>query len=94
MGVMKENRQMPVAVESVGHRKTRVRTILQTENAPPPEGCGPQRSRLSNSSQDAEEVLSEFLKITQCAMVNIVVCPCLHPSLTHHRNINPFENKV
>ena len=91
---MKEYRQMPAVVESVGHRKARVRASLQTE------GCGPQWPRSSNPSQDAEEVLSGFLKITQHAMVkrrswvNIAVCPCLHPSLTHHRNINPFENKV
>ena len=55
---------------------------------------------LINPSQDVEEVLSGVLKITQRAMikrrnwVNIAVCPCLHPSLTHHRDINPFENKV
>ena len=54
----------------------------------------------SNPSQDAEEVLSGFLKITRRAMVkrrswvNIAVCPCLHSSLTHHRNFNPFMNKV
>ena len=47
-----------------------------------------------------EEVLSGFLKITQHAMVRrgslvtTAVCLCLHPSLTHHRSINPFENKV
>ena len=56
--------------------------------------------RLSNLSQDVEEVLSGFLKITQCAMVkrrswvNIAVYPCLPLSLIHHRNINTFENKV
>ena len=49
--------------------------------------------RLSNPGQDAKEVLSGFLKITQRAMatrrswVNIAVCACLHSSLTHHRNI-------
>ena len=56
--------------------------------------------RLSNPSQDAEDVQSGFFKITQRAMVkkrswvNMPVCPCLHSSLTHHRNINPFANKV
>ena len=37
MSVMKEYRQMPAAVESVGDRKARLRVSLQTE------GCGPQR---------------------------------------------------
>ena len=36
-GVMKEYRQMPAAVGSVGDRKARVRASLQTE------GCGPQQ---------------------------------------------------
>ena len=72
---------------------------LQTENVPL-EAVALSDPRLSNPSQDAEEVLSGFLKITQRAMVkrrswvNITVSHCLHPSLTHHRNINPFENKV
>ena len=45
-------------------------------------------------------MLSGFLKIAQRAMVkrrswvSIAVCRCLHSSLIHHRNINPFENKV
>ena len=97
--VMKEYRQVPVAVESVSERKARVRTSLQTGNAQL-RAVALRNLRLSNLSQDADEVLSGFLKITQCAMVkrrswvNIAVCPCLHPSLTHHRNINPFENKV
>ena len=91
MGVMKEYRQVPVAVELVVHRKARVRASLQTE------GGGPQRPPVEQPSQDAEEVLSGFLRITQRAMVkrsswvNIAVCPCLHPSFTRHRNI---ENKV
>ena len=37
MGIMKEYRQMPAAVELVGPRKDRVRASLQTE------GCGSQR---------------------------------------------------
>ena len=92
VGVMKEYRQMLAAVELVGDRKARVRSSLQNAALSDP--------RLSNPNQDAEEVISEFLKITQRAMVkrrswvNIAVCLCLHPSLTHHRNINPFENKV
>ena len=78
---------MPAAVELVGDRKARVRTSLQTE------GCGSQRPRLSNPNQDAEEVLSEFLKamVKRRIWVNIAVCLCLHSSLTHHRNI---ENKA
>ena len=80
---------MLAAVESFGYRKARVRAAYRLRTP-----------RLSNPSQDAEEVLSGFLKITQHAMVkrrswvNIAVCPCLQPSLTHHRNINPFENKM
>ena len=64
------------------------------------ESVGERPASLSNPCQDAEEVLSGFLKIIQRAMVkrrswvNVAVCPCLHPSLTHHGNINPFENKV
>ena len=91
--VMKEYRLMPAAIESVGDRKGTVRTSLETENA-----LWVMWHRLINPSQDAE-VLSGFLKITQRAMVkrrswvNIAVCPSIHPSLTHHRNINPFENK-
>ena len=92
VGIMKEYRQMLVAVELVGHRKP---ASLQTENA-----VALSDPRLSNPSHGAEEVLSGFLKITQHPMVkrrswvNIAVCPCHHSSLTHHRNINPFENKV
>ena len=95
VGAMKEYGLVPAAVELVGDRKARVRTSLKHENAP--WGLWP---RLSNPSQDAEEVLGGFLKITPRAMVkrrswvNIAVCPCLRSSLTHHRNINPFENKL
>ena len=63
VGVMKY-RQMPAAVDSVGSRKARVRTSLQTEN-PPRRAVGLSYLRLSNPSQDAEEVPSGFLKITQ-----------------------------
>ena len=68
MGVLKEYRQMPVAIEWVGDRKARVRASLQTENAPL-RAFAFSDPRLSNPSQDAEEVLSGFLKITQRAMV-------------------------
>ena len=99
VGIMKEYKQMPAAVETVVDRKARVRTSLQTKNALL-EATAPREPRLSNPNQDSEEVLSGFLKITQRALVkrrswvNIAVCPYLHPSLTHNRNINPFENKV
>ena len=88
VGIMKEYRQVPVAFELVGDWNARVRARLQTE------GCWatPSKMRLSNPIQDAEEVLSGFLKIR--SWVNIAVCPCLHLSLTHNRNINPLENKV
>ncbi len=40
MGVMKEYRQVPVAVERVGDGKARVRASLQTE------GCGPMNKNV------------------------------------------------
>ena len=89
---------MPAAVELVGDRKDRGEPSCRLRT--PPRAVALSGLRLSNPSQDAEEVLSGFLKIIQRAMVkrrswvNIAVCPCLHPSLTHHRNINLFENKV
>ena len=90
VGIMKEYRQIPAAVGLVDDRKARVRATLQTE------GCGPQRPPVEKSQPRCGK--SGFLKITQHAMVksrswvNIAVCPCLHSSLTYHRNINPFEN--
>ena len=90
---------MSAAVESVGDRKARVRASLQTEKDPL-RVVAFRNARLGNPSQDVEGVLSGFLKITQHAMVrkrswfNVAVCLCLHRSLTHHRNINPLDNKV
>ena len=90
---MKEYRQMSAAVEFVGDRKARVRASLQTE------GCGPQRPPVKQPEprcgRSAERVLEDN---TACygrrgSWVNIVVCPWFDPSLTHHRNINHFENK-
>ena len=87
---------MLAAVELVGDREARWRASLQTANAPL-RAVAFSDPRLSNTSQDAEEVQSGFLKITQRAMVksrsmvNIAVCLCLHSSLTYHRNINRFE---
>ena len=80
VGVMKEYRQVPAAVELIGIGW-------------PVWGlaCRLKAVALSNPRQDAEEVPSGFLKITQCAMVkrrswvNIAICPCLHSSLTRHR---------
>ena len=98
MGIMKEYRLMPAAIDAVGQEG-------QSENQLADSECFLRAVTLSepwlsNPSQDVKEVLSGFLKITQCAMVkrrswvNIAVCPCLHPSLTHHRNMKTFENKV
>ena len=60
----------------VGDRKARVKASLQTE------GCGPEQpqSRCGRSTA-----------MVKRSWVNIVVCPCLHSSLTYYRNI---ENKV
>ena len=96
VGVIKKYRQMLAAVESVGAGRLEWESAcrLGTPNV------ALINTRLSNRSQDAKEVLSGFLKITQRAMVkrrswvSIAVCLCLHSSLTHHRNINPFKNKV
>ena len=77
---------MPAAVESVGSLKARVRAGLLSESL-----------QLSNPDQDAEEVPSGVLKITQRAMgkrsyrsikQSVLVCPCLCPSLTHHSSFN------
>ena len=91
---MKEYRQVPVVVELVGDRKARERTSLKTE------GSGPRRTPVEQPQprckRSAKWVLEDN---TACygqkkKLVNIAVCPCLHSSLTHHRIINPFENKV
>ena len=73
--IMKEYRQMPAAVESVGPRKARVRASLQR---PPVEKFQPRCGR--NAAM-----------VKKRSWVNIAVCPYIHSSLTHHRNI---ENKV
>ena len=74
--IMKEYRQVPAAVELVGDRNAWVRASLQTE------GCGPRRPPVEQLQPRCRR---------SAAWVNIAVCPCLHSSLTHHRNI---ENKV
>ena len=75
--VMKEYKQMPAAVELVGDRKARVRASLQTE------GYGPQ--------QPQPRCVRSAAMVRRRSWVNIAACPCLHSSVTHHRNI---ENKV
>ena len=80
VGVMKEYRQMLVAVELIGDRKARVRASLQIE------GCGPEQPQPRCGRSTA--------MVKRRSWINIVVCPCLHSSLIRHRIINPFENKV
>ena len=89
VSVLKEYRQMLAAVE-----------LVETGRPEWGPACRLRAVVLSNPSQDAGEVLSGYWKITQRAMVkrrswvNRAVSPCLSSSLTYHRNINPFENKV
>ena len=85
VGVRKEYWQVPAAVELVGDRKARVRTSLQTES------CGPQWPPVE---QPQPRCGRSAVMVKKRSWVNIAVCPCLHSSLTQHRNINPFENKV
>ena len=85
MGVMKEYRQVPSAVELVRDRKARVRASLQTE------GCEPQRPPVEQPQIRCGRSAA-IVKRGSC--INITACPCLYPSLTHNRNINPLENKV
>ena len=82
VGVMKEYRQVPVVVEFVGDRKTRVKASLQ------PEVCGPRRPPVE---QPQPRCGRSAAMVRRRSWVNIAVCPCLHSSLTHHRNI---ENNV
>ena len=55
------------------------------------EGCGPQRPPVE---QPRPRCRRSAATARRKNWVNIAVCLCLHPSLTYHRNINPFENKV
>ena len=82
VGVMKEYRQVPAAVELFGDRKARVRASLQTE------GCGPQQLPVEQPQPRCER---SAVMVRGRSWVNIAVCPYLHSSLTYHRNI---ENKV
>ena len=81
VGVMKEYRQVPAAVELVGDWKARLRASLQIE------GCGFQRPPV----EQTQPRCGRSAAIVRRSWVNIAVCPCLHSPLTHHRNI---ENKV
>ena len=81
VGVIKEYRQVPAVVELVGDWKARVRASLQTE------GYGPQRPPVKQPQLRC----GRRATMVKRSWVNIAVCPCLHSSLTHHRNI---ENKV
>ena len=91
VGFMKEYRQVPAAVELAEDRIAKVRASLKTE------GCGPQRPPVEQPQQRCGRSTKWVLEDnTACygqekKWVNIAVCPCLHSSLTHHRNI---ENKV
>ena len=85
VGIMKEYRQVPAAVELVGDRKSRVRVSWQTE------GCSPQWAPVE---QPQPRYGRSAAIAKRRSWVNIAVCPCLHSSLTHNRNINPFKNKV
>ena len=82
MGVIKEYRRVPMAVALVGDRKAKVRATMQTE------GCGPQRPPVE---QPKPRCGRSAAMARRRSWVNIAVCPCLHSSLIHHRNI---ENKV
>ena len=82
VGIMKEYRLVPIAVELVGDRKGRVRASMQ------PEGCSPQWSPIE---QPQPRCRRSAAMVKRRTWVNIAVCPCLHSSLTHHRNI---KNKV
>ena len=82
---MKEYRQVPVAVELVGDRKAKVRASLKTE------GHGPQQPPVE---QPQPRCGRNAAMVRRRSWINIAVCPCLHSSLTYHRILNPFENKV
>ena len=61
VGVMKEYRQVPAAVELVGDRKARVRASLQSEGCDPqrlPVGCYGQEKLGQYSSQSLSPLIS------------------------------------
>ena len=80
--VMKKYRHVRVAVELVSTRNVRVRASLQSE------GCGPQRPPVE---QHQPRCGRSAAIVWRKSWVNIAVCHCFHPSLTHPKSI---ENKV
>ena len=77
---------------SQSYRKARVRTSLQTEKASLSADEQPQPRWRKSAKWVLEDNIACYDQ--ESSWVNIAVCPYPHPSLTHHRNINPFENKV
>ena len=69
VGVMKEYRKVPAAVELVGHRKARVRASLQTK------GCGPQQPPVEQLQPRCGRSAA---MVKNRNWVYIAVCPCLH----------------
>ena len=65
MGIMKEYRQVLVAVELVGHRKARMRASLQTED------CGPKRPPVEQPQPRCRRSAST---VRRRSWVNIAVC--------------------
>ena len=82
--VMKEYRQVPEAVESwrqEGQSEGQLADWWLWPSATP--GWATQPRCEKNAAM-----------VKRRSLVNIAVCPCLHSSLTHNRNINPLANKV
>ena len=61
--------QMLVAVESVGDSESQSESQFAVSETAPPKGVAFSGLWLNNPSQDVEEVLSGFLKITQRSIV-------------------------
>ena len=81
LGVMKEYRQMPAAVELVQEGQSKDQLA----------DCGPQRPSVE---QPKSRCGRSAAVVRRKSWVNIAVCPCRHSSLAHNRNINPLKNKV
>ena len=82
---MKEYRQVPAAVEFSRRQECQSGDSLQIE------GYGSQRPPFE---QPEPRCGRSAAMVKSRTWVNIVVCPGLHLSLTHIKDINPFENKV
>ena len=81
---MKEYRQVPVAVELIGHKKARVRASLLLPSATPGWATPAKMWKKCCYGQEKK-------------WINIAVCPCLHSShlsYTTETSLNPIENKV